>query len=201
MIEEILPGVFHWTAFHEGIGQEVHSHWVPESRALIDPMEPDEGLAWFEEQPPERILLSNRHHYRHSGRFVDRYGCRVLCHRAGLHEFEGGPAVSGFSFGDEVAAGIVAREVAVLCPEETALQIEGAGALGFADALINREPGGLGFVPDWLLGEGPEEIKSGLLGAFRRLLELDFDSLLFAHGPPLIGGGQQALREFAEGSS
>ena len=91
MIEEIFSGVHHWTALHKGIGTEVHSYYVPESAALIDPMEPAEGLDWFEEHGrPERILLTNRHHYRDSGRFADRFGCRVLCHRAGLHEFEGG---------------------------------------------------------------------------------------------------------------
>lgn len=201
MIEEILPGVFHWTAFRDTIGQEVHSYYVAGSRSLIDPMEPDEGLDWFEQHgPPELALLTNRHHYRHSGRFADRYGCRVLCHRAGLHEFAGGPAVEGFEFGDRVAPGISAREVEVLCPEETALLIEaGGGALSFADAIVRRDDGGLGFVPDWLLGDDPEEVKRGLLGAFRLLLELDFDSLLFAHGAPLVGGGKQALAEFAEG--
>ena len=98
-MEEIAPGIFHWTAFHDGIRQQVHSYYVPGSAALIDPMEPDEGLDWFAERtPPERILLSNRHHYRHTGRFVDRFGSRVLCHKAGLHEFHGGPAVEGFEF-------------------------------------------------------------------------------------------------------
>lgn len=33
----------------------------------------------------------------------------------------------------------------------------------------------------------------------RGLLDLDFDNLLFAHGEPLIGGGEVALREFVAG--
>jgi hypothetical protein len=28
------------------------------------------------------------------------------------------------------------------------------------------------------------------------LLAVDFDTLLFAHGEPIVGGGKQALREF-----
>jgi hypothetical protein len=55
------------------------------------------------------------------------------------------------------------------------------------------------FVPDQLLGDEPEEIRSGLRAAYARLLDLPFDHLLFAHGLPWIGGGQQALREFAAG--
>jgi hypothetical protein len=199
-MEEIAPGSFHWTAFHDGIRQEVHSHYVPSSAALIDPMEPDVGLDWFAERtPPERILLSNRHHYRHSGRFVDRFGCDVLCHRSGLHEFEGGPAVEGFEFDDEVAPGITAREVGILCPEESALYIDtGGGALSVADGVVEW-PGkpGLSFVPDGLLGDDPEAIKEGLRAAYGRLAdELEFESLLMAHGQPVVGGARDTLRAF-----
>jgi len=205
-MEEIAPGMFHWTAFHDGIRQQVHSYYIPGAAALIDPMEPDEGLDWFAERvPPERILLSNRHHYRHSGRFVDRFGSRVLCHKAGLHEFHGGPAVEGFEFGKEVAPGITAQEVASICPEESALYIEGGGgALSVADGVVEW-PGrtGLTFVPDGLLGDDPEEVKEGLRAAYRRLTdELEFETLLMAHGNPVTGGAREALRAFVtEGSS
>jgi hypothetical protein len=200
VIQEILPGVLHWTAFRDTIGADVHSYAIPQSRALIDPMEPDEGLDLFAQHgPPERILLTNRHHYRDSGRFVDRYGARVRCQRDGLREFEGGAAVEGFSFGDEVAPGITAQRVAVLCPEETAFYIAAPGALSFADAIVRTGDGPLRFVSDHLLGDDPEEIKSGLRESFRALLELDFDSILLAHGQPIVGGGKEALREFAEG--
>jgi hypothetical protein len=203
-MEEIAPGIFHWTAFHDGIHQRVHSSYVPESATLIDPMEPDEGLEWFAERtPPERILLSNRHHYRHSGRFVDRFGCRVLCHKSGLQEFEGGPAVQGFAWNDEVAPGITAREVGALCPEESALYIDtGGGALSVADGVVEW-PGkeGLAFVPDNLLGDDPEAIKDGLRTAYGRLAdELEFDTLLMAHGSPVAGGAREALRAFAANS-
>jgi glyoxylase-like metal-dependent hydrolase (beta-lactamase superfamily II) len=198
VIEEILPGVLHWTAFRKTIGTDVHSYCVPEARVLIDPMEPDQGLDWFQQQgPPERILLTNRHHYRDSGPLVDRYGCRVRCHRDGLHEFAGGPAVEGFVFGDEVAPGITAERVAVLCPEETAFYNADAGALSFGDALVRDNGGPLRFVSDSLLGDDPEAVKSGLRESFQALLELDFDNILLAHGAPMVGGAKEALSEFA----
>jgi hypothetical protein len=200
-MDEIAPGIFHWTTFHEGIRQNVHSHYVPEARALIDPMEPAEGLDWFaEREAPELILLTNRHHYRHSGRFVDRFGCRVHCHRSGLHQFEGGPAVEGFEFGDTLAPGITAHEVDALCPEETALHIEaGGGALSVADGVVQWGSPALAFVPDSLIGDNPEEAKQGLRDAYRRLAEeLDFDILLMAHGDPVIGGARETLLAFVD---
>ena len=94
---EVLPGVLHWTTHHEGIGTQVHSHFAVESAALIDPRVPDGGVEEVAQYGrPERILLSNRHHLRHSERFADEFGCPIRCHEAGLHEFDDGarrPAV------------------------------------------------------------------------------------------------------------
>jgi hypothetical protein len=199
-VDEILPGVFHWSAFHERIRQPVHSYFVADAAALLDPMLPDEGLDWFEgSRRPERILLTNRHHYRHSERFARRFGCPVRCHDSGLHEFGEGPDVQGFSFGDEVAPGIVAREVDAICPDETALHIVGSRAIALADGAIRGGEGPLAFVPDGYLGDDPEGVKRGLRESFRGLLELDFEALLLAHGAPLASGGKRALQEFAAG--
>ena len=199
-MEEILPGIYHWSAFHEGIRRNVHSYYVATAAALIDPMLPEGGLTAFApERPPERILLTNRHHYRHSSDFVEEFGCPVLCHEAGLHEFEGGPPVRGFSFGDEVARGIVALEVAAICPEETALLLNSAdGVLAVADGVIRADDGSLSFVRDSLLGDDPEAVKRALRESYGRLLEHDFETLLFAHGEPLVWGGKAALRDFVQ---
>jgi hypothetical protein len=194
-VDEIVPGVFHWTAFHEGIGTDVSSHFVAASGTLIDPMLPAEGLDWFEGRRPERIVLTNRHHLRHSERFVEALGIPVLCNEAGLHEFEDGPAVEGFRVGDEPAPGIVAHEVGAICPDDTALEIrEGGGFLAFADGLIHY--GSLRFVSDEHLGDDPEAVKRALRDSIGRLAELEFEGLLFAHGAPLPRGGRDALRDF-----
>jgi hypothetical protein len=196
-VEEILPGVHHWSAFHEGIRSIVHSYLVVGSRAVLDPMLPDEGLEWFEgERRPERIILTNRHHYRHSDRFVEAFGCPVLGPEVGLHEFEGGPEVQGFAFGDEVARGITAHEVDAICPDESALHLARERALACADGVI-RVGGELAFVPEQFMDD-PDTVKPGLRDAYRRLLDLDFDNLLMAHGEPVVGGGKAALEGFAQ---
>ena len=202
-MDEVLPSVFHWSAFHERIRQDVHSYWLPGSATLIDPMLPDAVLERLRTgRAPERIIVSNRHHWRHSARAVEEFGCSVHCHEAGLHEFADGRAVEGFSFGDEVAAGVRALELDAICAEDTALRIETphGGALAFADGLIRAPDGSLSFVADRLMGDDPEEVKRGLRRALGRLAdEADFDHLLFAHGPPLVGGGgRQALRRFVD---
>ena len=196
-MDEILPGVWRWTAEHPRIGMRVSSHWVPESRAVIDPLLPEEGIDEFRSNPPDRVLLSNRHHLRHAERFAEEFGCTIRASAPGMHEFEGGPDVEAFEYGEEIAPGIEALEVGAICPDESALLIRDARALVIADGII-RYSDELQFVPDELIGDDPEAVRGELRAAYSRLLERDFDNLLFAHGEPLIGGGKEALRAFAE---
>ena len=186
-IREVLPGVHHWTAIH------------PRIRVPVDPLVPREGLEWFEGRAtPSQIVLTNRHHLRHAERFAEAFGCPIRCAEAGLHEFEGGPKVAGFAFGEELAQGVTAHQLGVICPDDTTLEIRTAagGALAFADGINHPRGGGIGFVPGYLLGDDPAAVRTGLRESLRGLLDLDFDSLLFAHGEPLVGGGKAALQEF-----
>lgn len=197
-MNELAPGLFHWTTFHEGIQQDVDSYFVESSAALIDPMLPSEGLDWFAgRERPTRILLTDHHHYRHSDHFADRFGCTVMAQEAGLERFEPGRRVEGFSFGDVVAPGIVALEVGALFADETAFQISaGDGAVALGDSLVRSADGSL--VALEYLMDDPEAVTRGLRASFRRLLDENFDSLLFAHGGALVGGGKEALRAFVE---
>ncbi len=124
------------------------------------------------------------------------YGCVVRCHRAGLHEFTDGEPVTPFHFGDELGDGTVAHEVDAICAEETGLHLPRVLGLALADGLIREGDGPVGFVPDHLTGDDPEAVKVGLTAAFERLLELDFEHLLLAHGEPVVGDGRVVLEEF-----
>ncbi len=199
-MQEVLDGVFHWTAKHPNIGIDVGCHFVAGSGTAIDPLLPAEGIEWFDGRDVQRIVLSNRHHLRHAPQIAARCGCPILCHEAGLREFEGGgPQVTGFAFGERIAPDVVALEMDSICPEDTVLRIEaGGGALLFADSVISY--GGLGFVPDNLIGEDAEGVKRRVREHCSALLAEDFEHLLFAHGEPLLGNGPEALRAFAEGS-
>jgi glyoxylase-like metal-dependent hydrolase (beta-lactamase superfamily II) len=48
--------------------------------------------------------------------------------------------------------------------------------------------------------DDPEQTKEGLREAYRRLLELDFELLLLAHGAPVTTAARDALQEFVESS-
>jgi len=197
-VQEIAPGLWHWSARHDHISKEVSSYYLAGERVLIDPMIPDEGLGWFEEHgAPEHILLTNRHHDRHSWRLQDAFGCAVHCVRNGLYELNGRGPVQAFDFGDELPGGVVVHEVDAISPDETALYTPAHRALACADGVVrwSGPQGDLAFVADRLMAD-PERTKAGLREAYRGLLELDFDLLLLAHGDPVVGGAKDALSAF-----
>ncbi len=204
-MEQILPGLFHWTARHPTIHVEVSSYWLDPSGVAIDPLlPPEQGLDWFAARPhpPAAVLLSNRHHYRQAGLLAERFDCPVYCNRLGLHEFSADQPVQGFAVGQQLPGGVLAYEMGAICPDDTALFLPALDALLIADGVVLGGPHGqlglLGFVPDSLMDD-PPGTKQGLLDSCQRLLDqLDFQHLLLAHGGPLIGDGRARLEELVQ---
>src|SRR5436190_4417302 len=141
-VREIVPGIFYWTAFHEGIGKDVCSYYLSDPGVVIDPLLPSEGfnggdpMDWLRRHgPPTAIVLSNRHHYRHSRRLVDAFSIPVYASEPGMHAFSPDQHVRPFRFGDELPGGVMTHEVGVLCPDETALELPSVRALALADGV------------------------------------------------------------------
>jgi len=203
-VNEVLPGVFHWSALHPKIRQVVHSHYWAPGETVIDPLLPDDSKPVLDElhdRGVQQVVLSNRHHWRSSSDLRDAFpDAPVLCNDRGLYEYaaDDGRDVEPFAVGSLLAPGMRALDVGGICDDDTGLLLDTAGGtLLFADALIVWD-GKLAFVPDWLLGD-PAEDKRDMLSAFERLLdEQEFDNLLFAHGEPWINGGREALRAFVD---
>ena len=197
-MREIAPGLWHWAVRHERIRMDVSSYYLGAERVLIDPLVPAEGLSWFEANGvPEHVLLTNRHHDRHAGSCVTRSAARCIASAAGCTSSTDVGRSRRSTSVIELPGGVIAYEVDVICPDETALYIPAHRALACADGVV-RLPGRdeLGFVPDELMDD-PEETKVGLRDAYRRLLDLDFEHLLLAHGEPVVTSGKEALRAFA----
>ena len=102
------------------------SYFLTESRTLLDPMVPEEGLGMFGADgaaTPQRIVLTNRHHLRDSARSMPSSGARSTASTPACTSSPNGPDVEGFFIGDEVAPGVVAHEMDAICPDDTALHI------------------------------------------------------------------------------
>jgi hypothetical protein len=191
-MDEVTPGILHWTARHPGIGVDVSSYLLTDTGTVLDPILPEgEGPEWIG-HPVERAILTVRHHVRS----VARLGVPILAHRSGVAELEEqGLEVQGFVAGDELAPGVRALPFGRICADDAVLHIAiGPGALAFGDGILNY--GGIGHPPDRYIGDDPEAVKQDIVEGLVPLLDEEFDVLLFAHGMPIASGGRQALREF-----
>lgn len=201
-MQQLVPGIFHWTAVNPSIGTRVSSYFVEAAGAVIDPMVPEGGLDALPGRP-ERVLLSSGHHLRDSWLIADTYGIPICASRqAAAHLGAAGSEIEVWGEGEaHPAPSVTALHVGILCDDEGALHIDvGDGALVLADA-VHHSRDGLAFFADGLLGEDPDSIKQGLKAALAAFSEsLEFDALLPAHGEPLATGGRAALQEFAERS-
>lgn len=203
-MNEISPGIWHWPAYYDSIGMDVHSYWIEPAGIVLDPMiPPDAGLEWWDDRDvkPQQIVLTIGLHWRECDEFAQRFGIPIVVPKPALHRYEGTDrSPETFEWGDEIAPGVTAIEVGGIAPDEAALHIEhGDGAVAIADGAIRASGGGpLTFVPDGLMGDDPEEVKSALRDSFRGLLTRDWDAILMAHGEPIPSGGQKALKDFIE---
>ena len=191
-MQEITPGIRHWSAVHPKIGWVVSSYWLPGLRVLLDPLEVPEEVDDVDE-----IVLSNRHHRRSAFEARERFGAVVRVPRSGLHEFSENDPVEPYDFGEPLAGGaITAYQVTELWPDDGALHIPSLDALAIADTVLN-ESDRLQFMPDVCFDEAAAEQRSIQEGLGRLAEELEFTHLLLAHGAPLVGDGRERLREFA----
>jgi hypothetical protein len=192
-MDEILPGVHHWSARHPEIGITVHSYYLARARTALDPLLPEGAGPDSLPGEVDQVVLSIGLHTRSAPEF----GVPIRIPREGMHRFEGrGITVEPFDDGEEIGPGLRARRVAGIAPDDYALHLdEGPGVIAFADAVINES--GVAFVPDDLMGDDPAAVKAATLDALEALLaEEEFDALLFAHGPPIASGGRAALEGF-----
>jgi hypothetical protein len=194
-MREVVPGILHWQARHPNLGMDVSSYLLTNTGTALDLLLPEgEGPSWIG-RPVERAVLTVRHHLRSA----PDLGVPVVAHRAGLHEFDDRAdlQVDGFEAGDELAPGVRVLPFGRICADDAALHVAvGPGALAFGDGILNY--GGIGHPPDRYLGDDPEQVKADIVEGLVPLLDEDFDVLLFAHGPPVAGGGKALLRAFVE---
>lgn len=191
--------MYHWTAVHPSIGSRVSSYYVAPARAVIDPLEPEEGWDSLP-GPVEVILLTSGHHTRGSAELAARLRIPIRVSPEAAQRLRDDLAIEVQLPETEVAPGITSLHIGAISADEGAFHIAvGPGAIAFADGLIHTGAE-LSFVPDQLIGDEPERVKRELAQAFRQLVaEWEFEDLLFAHGEPVVGDGRAALGAFADG--
>jgi glyoxylase-like metal-dependent hydrolase (beta-lactamase superfamily II) len=186
----ILEGLFTWDWFSARHGYDFHGTWVADGKLAIDPVEPTaEVLAGLVARGVERIVLTNRNHFRAAAALVAATGARVAVHPADADfvRAKGVPVDDGLAHGDQVGPFTVV-DAASKSPGEVALWWPARRLLIVGDICIGNPPGALGLLPAAVIDDLPR-----LHASLRRLATLDIDTLLVGDGAPILAGGRAAL--------
>jgi glyoxylase-like metal-dependent hydrolase (beta-lactamase superfamily II) len=197
--DEIRPGLWRWTAYHEEWKEDVGSLALvtAEEIVLIDPLVPegeeDRFYAAIDGWAGRlHVLITVFWHVRSAGEIARRTGAPVWAYsgaRAAIARRVGGdPHV--FRLGDELPGGVVPRparrrsEVVFWLPQHRALV---AG-----DVLLGGDAGSAArLCPDSWLPRGLTS--SELAKSLEPLLDLPVELLLVSHGRPILDGAHAAL--------
>jgi hypothetical protein len=190
--QQIAPGLYRWTAWHEEWEQDVGSVGVEtdDGLVLIDPLDPPASL-----RKPAHVLLTVFWHYRATAAlkpgdvWADRRAARRLGNR-GVEVTR--PIDDQTDLPGGIRAFTTARE------SELVYWLAAQKALVVGDVLLGAgaKPRAttdrLRLCPERWLGKATHE---GLRESLRPLLELPIQRVLVSHGDPVLRAGKQALAE------
>lgn len=193
-MQEILSDVFTWPWYSESHGYNFNGHLIrhAEGNLCIDPVEPgEEGLDEIAHLGVTRILLTNRNHSRAANKVRERTGARIAIHPDdAAHARDQGTLLD-----DALAVGTTVGPLVVVgapgkSPGEVALHWSARRLLIVGDAVIGNPPGCCGLLREHVMDD-PHRLRQSV----RRLLDLDFDTLLVGDGQPILEGAKARLEE------
>ena len=191
-MREILNDIVTWPWFSEAHGYNFNGHLIrrAEGNICIDPVEPgEEGLDDIARFGVARILLTNRNHSRAANEVRERTGARTVIHPddASHARDQGALLDDALAVGQIIgplvvvaAAGKSSGEVALHWPERRLLIV--------GDAVIGNPPGHCGLLRERVMDD-PQRLRQSV----RRLLDLDFDTLLVGDGEPILEDAKARL--------
>lgn len=193
-IEEVVPGVWHWSLHDDRIDFVSSSHAVAAEAGtvLIDPLPlapgPLEALA-----PVHAICLTAGSHQRSAWRLRRRLGARVWA-PAPARELEEEPDVR-YSAGDLLPAGLAAYFTPGAGTTQHTLLLADRGVAFVPDLLLRPQGGELEISP-YEHSYDPAEQRRSL----EKLLELPFSVLCLAHGAPVTADPKPAIHAAVAGA-
>jgi glyoxylase-like metal-dependent hydrolase (beta-lactamase superfamily II) len=193
-MRELLPGIHTWAWFSAPHGYDFNGHLLelPTGNLCIDPVEATpEDLVELARRGVARVLLTNRNHARDVNRVCSRTGARAAIHAAdaAYARGQGAEVADTLQIGEQIGP-LTVVGVPGKSPGEVALHWPERRILIAGDAVIGTPPGQCGVLRDKVMDD-PKQLRESV----RRLLALDFDTLLVGDGTPILSGAKDRLRE------
>lgn len=194
-LKEITKNLCGWSSFHAQWKTDFDSYAVktPDGVVFIDPLMPAppiiEKLEEFGE--PIGVFLTNAHHDRDADWFRKQYDIQVYAHEKAKSDCDTKIDVLVLD-GERLPGGLKAIHLPGSVASEIALYAKiSGGIILMGDALLNLPDEGLALLPDQYIEDRKEAIRS-----LRKLTELDFKVVTFAHGNPLTDNAKEQIVNF-----
>lgn len=191
----LTQNLFVWGRYDPSIKAEMFSSALKTKAGvvLVDPiaLDSDSLEEFIGEQKPAAVIATNTNHARESSSFAARFSTPIFAHPAA--EIPAAlliPSKALFESGLTIIPieGAAAGEIALHCDDDNGTMIIG-------DALTNFGSDGFSFLPSRYCSNQKLMRKS-----LRKLLDLSFERILFAHGSPIISRGRTRLSALLEES-
>jgi glyoxylase-like metal-dependent hydrolase (beta-lactamase superfamily II) len=195
-MRELLDGVYIWSWLSPPHGYHFNGHLfkLPGLTLCVDPVTAEPAVVdVLCAAQPQTIVLTNRNHTRISALLRERTGARVAIHPADApHAREQGAVIddelhAGARLGPLVVVPVPGKskgEIALHWPERRLLLV--------GDALIGDPPGQVRLLRPQVIDD-----MDTLKASIRKLLHLDFDTLLCGDGEPIISGAHAAVAKLS----
>lgn len=196
-VEQVARGLFLWQHYEAEIKADLFSTGLVIGSAvyLIDPIPLSTKAleAAIGDARIEGVIVTNANHARAACAFAAEWEAPIYAHAEAQPELGSAaakPLTDGGRIGDELT--VVSIEGAA--PGEVAIHWGRAGGtVVMGDALINFGSHGFGFLPAKYCSD-PKRMRQAL----RKLLNFDFERLLFAHGNPIVSQARQRFADLLE---
>jgi hypothetical protein len=203
-VEEIARGIWRWTAPHRIGSRASFAFVVSETLVLVDPLVPPDVWPRLDELAAGRAkiaaLITIPFHVRSSEKVLERYGGKasVWGHPAAATRLRDGSVLRPIEPGAALPAGAQAFAIGSPRRQEMPLWFPSHRALAFGDAVIGVD----GTLRVWEVVDTDRRLawyRNHFVPTLEPLLQLETEAVLVTHGPPVVSGGREALRQALAG--
>ncbi len=193
-LNEIVKQLYGWSSFHAQWKVDFDSYALntPDGVVFVDPLKPGPAVVKKLDAlgEPVAILLTNAHHDREADWFRKRYQVQIYAHEKAKSDCETKIDILVMD-GEKLPGGIKAIHMPGSSASETAFYFKPGGIVFVGDTLLNQSGKGLS-----ILSEQYCEDRKQARQSLTKLLDLNFKTLTFAHGDPLVDNAKARLASF-----
>lgn len=209
----LADGLWTWAARHPEwhprteFGERVASFALRDGHdtILIDPLLPKEGTAAATELAKlitgrATVLITIPYHVRSAAELWRSYGdaVEILGPEAVARRLPRGAPFRAVRPGEALRHGASVHAIGNPRRFEQPVHLPSHGALAFGDAVVGIDGGLRVWVQSPVTSSRQAWYRERLIPSVEPLLDLDFDTVLVTHGPPVPSGGRDALRAALE---